>query len=144
MTTLFGHTLYLSYTKERLSQEVSRVAERRNKSLKQYSHLTWFINCCLYSAYFLCLLRQPRGYQFPLASCAGPVPHRLSTPLSQISHTVLLAGLYTNKSNSFYSKRHMYRVRRKSPNSWFVIDILHVPMSACNSSWNTYYRKSWW
>lgn len=27
ITTLFGHTLYLSYTKERLSQEVSRVAE---------------------------------------------------------------------------------------------------------------------
>lgn len=96
---------------------------------------TWTRNCCLYSAYFLCRLRQPRGYRFPPASCAGPVPPRLSTPLSQISHTVLLAGLYTNKSNSFYSKSHMYRVRRKSPNSWFVIDILHVPMSACNSSW---------
>ncbi len=25
----FGHTFYLSYTKERLSQEVSRVAERK-------------------------------------------------------------------------------------------------------------------
>lgn len=97
---------------------------------------TWTRNCCLYSAYFLCRLRQPRGYRFPPASCAGPVPPRLSTPLSQISHTVLLAGLYTNKSNSFYSKSHMYRVRRKSPNSWFVIDILHVPMSACNSSFN--------
>ena len=98
---------------------------------------TWTRNCCLYSAYFLCRLRQPRGV--PFSSCfvrrAGPVPPRLSTPLLQISHTILLAGLYTNKSNSFYSKSHMYRVRRKSPNSWFVIDILHVPMSACNSSW---------
>lgn len=67
---------------------------------------------------------------------AAPEPATAaSTPLLQISHTILLAGLYTNKSNSFYSKSHMYRVRRKSPNSWFVIDILHVPMSACNSSW---------
>lgn len=63
---------------------------------------TWTRNCSLYSAYFLCRLRQPRGYRFPPASCAGPVPPWLSTPLS---HTVLLAGLYTNKSNSFYSKQ---------------------------------------
>lgn len=98
---------------------------------------TWTRNCSLYSAYFLCRLRQPHGVR--ISSCfvrrAGPVPPRLSTPLFQISHTILLAGLYTNKSNSFYSKSHMYRVRRKSPNSWFVIDILHVTMSACNSSW---------
>jgi len=44
ITTLFGHTLYLSYTKERLSQEVSRVAELFQGEIYHgnsiHSHLT--------------------------------------------------------------------------------------------------------
>jgi len=33
---------------------------------------TWARNCCLYSAYFLCRLRQPRGV--PISSCFVCVP----------------------------------------------------------------------
>jgi len=69
-------------------------------------------------------LWQTRGV--PISSCfvrrAGPVHPRLSTYLFQISHTMILAGLYTNKSNSFYSKSHMYLSAARAPTAslWFT------------------------
>ena len=67
------------------------------------------------------------GYRFPPASCAGPGLYLPDCLLLFSIFPILLAGLYTNKSNSFYSKSHMYRVRRKSPNSWFVIEYCMFP-----------------
>jgi len=80
-------------------------------------------------------LTDSRGTDFLLLRASGRACTSLSTPLFHISPTMILAGLYTNKSNSFDSKSHMYRARRFSPNSFFVIYILHGNMSASNSSW---------
>lgn len=70
---------------------------------------TWARNCCLYSAYFLCRLRQPRGV--PISSCF------VCVPLTPLMGRNLLSShfyfVYTRKEGFVFSKTENWISKKK-------------------------------
>lgn len=70
---------------------------------------TWARNCCLYSAYFLCRLRQPRGV--PISSCF------VCVPLTPLMGRNLLSShfyfVYTRKEGFVFSKTENWISKNK-------------------------------